>query len=136
MRRALIIGAGIAGPATAMALQKAGVESVVYEAHPTSAEGTGTFLTLATNGVDALRTLGKEKPAVAASSRATAIVVWSGTGKRCGAAEVSTTLDDGTTGHTVKRADLYRAIHDQATSRGIRIEHGKRLVAAETVDGG
>jgi len=59
MRRALIIGAGIAGPAAAMALQKAGTESVVYEAHPTSAEGIGTFLTLATNGVDALRTLGR-----------------------------------------------------------------------------
>ena len=136
MRRALIIGAGIAGPAAAMALQKAGTESVVYEAHPTSAEGIGTFLTLATNGVDALRTLGAEKPAIAAGFPTTAIVVWSGTGKRLGAAEVSTTLDDGTTGHTLKRADLYRAIHEQAASRRIRIEHGKRLVAAEVVDGG
>ncbi len=38
MRRtstALIIGGGIAGTATAMALQKAGMDSVVYEAHPT-----------------------------------------------------------------------------------------------------
>ncbi|HKU10634.1 MAG TPA: NAD(P)/FAD-dependent oxidoreductase, partial [Sinomonas sp.] len=136
MKRALIIGAGIAGPGAAMALQKAGIESVVYEAHPSSGEGIGTFLTLATNGVDALRTLDAEEAAVAAGFPTTAIVVWSGTGKRLGAAEVSTTLDDGTTGHTLKRADLYRAIHDQAVSRGIRIEHGMRLVAAEIVDGG
>jgi 2-polyprenyl-6-methoxyphenol hydroxylase-like FAD-dependent oxidoreductase len=132
---ALVIGGGIAGPAAAMALQKAGIESVVYEAHPASAEGIGAFLTLATNGVDALRTLDAEGPAIAAGFPSTAIVVWSGTGKRLGAAVVSTTLEDGTTGHTLKRADLYRAIRDRAAARGIRIEHGKRLVAAENLAG-
>ena len=135
-RTALVIGGGIAGPAAAMALQKAGIESVVYEAHPTAAEGIGTFLTLATNGVDALHTLGAEKAAIAAGFPTTAILVWSGTGKRLGAAVVSMTLDDGTTGLTLKRADLYKAMHDQAAGRGIRIEHGKCLVAAERVDSG
>ncbi len=135
-RTALVIGGGIAGPAAAMALQKAGIESTVCEAHPSSAEGIGVFLTLATNGVDALRTLGAEEPAVAAGFPTTATVLWSGTGKRLGTAEVSMTLDDGTTGHTLKRADLYNAIHDQAAGRGIRIEHGRRLVAAENVNGG
>jgi 2-polyprenyl-6-methoxyphenol hydroxylase-like FAD-dependent oxidoreductase len=134
-RTALIIGGGIAGSAAAMALQKAGIESVVYEAHPTTAEGIGTFLTLATNGVDALRTLGAEKPAIAAGFPTTETVVWSGTGKRLGAAVVSMTLEDGTTGHTLKRADLYQAMREQAASRGIGIEQGKRLVAAENVDG-
>jgi 2-polyprenyl-6-methoxyphenol hydroxylase-like FAD-dependent oxidoreductase len=135
-RTALVIGGGIAGPAAAMALQKAGIESVVYEAHPTTAEGIGTFLTLATNGVAALRTLGAEKPAIAAGFPTTAMVMWSGTGKRLGAAAVSITLEDGTTGRTLKRADLYRAIHDQAVDRGIRIEQGKRLVSAERDGGG
>ncbi len=135
-RTALVIGGGIAGPAAAMALQKAGIESVVYEAHPTSAEGIGVFLTLATNGVDALRTLGAETLAVTVGFPTTAIVLWNGRGKRLGAAEVSMTLDDGATGHTLKRADLYKAINDQAAGRDIRIEYGKRLIAAENVDGG
>jgi 2-polyprenyl-6-methoxyphenol hydroxylase-like FAD-dependent oxidoreductase len=135
-RTALIIGAGIAGPAAAMALQKVGIESVVYEAHPTGAEGVGEFLTLATNGVDALRTLGAEGPAVVAGFPTTEIVIWSGTGKRLGAAILSVTLDDGTTGFTMKRTDLYGAIRDAAVSRGIRIEHGKRLVAAESAGDG
>jgi FAD-dependent urate hydroxylase len=130
-RSALIIGGGIAGPAAAMALQKAGIDSVVYEAHPTAAEGVGSFLTLATNGVDALRTLGADQAAIANGFPTTSMTVWSGTGKRLGAAVLSMTLHDGTTGHTLKRADLYRAIHDQATGRGIRIEQGKRLVAVE-----
>ncbi len=33
MTKALIIGGGIAGPVTAVALQRAGIESVVYEAY-------------------------------------------------------------------------------------------------------
>jgi 2-polyprenyl-6-methoxyphenol hydroxylase-like FAD-dependent oxidoreductase len=135
-RTALVIGGGIAGRAAALALQKAGIDAVVYEAHSTAAEGIGVFLTLATNGVDALRTLGAEQPAIAAGLPTTAIVLWNGTGKRLGAAAVSLTLDDGTTGHTLKRADLYAALHDQAAGRGIHIECGKRLTAVEHVDGG
>ncbi len=133
---ALVIGGGIAGPAVAMALRKAGIESVVYEAHPASADGIGTFLTLATNGLDALRTLGADEPAIAASFPTPGMVLWSGTGKRLGTLKMSDPLDDGTTSHTLKRADLYRVMHEQATGRGIRIEHGRRLVAAENADGG
>jgi hypothetical protein len=39
---------------------------VVYEAHPTGAEGIGVFPTLGSNRVDALRVLGADKPALAA----------------------------------------------------------------------
>jgi 2-polyprenyl-6-methoxyphenol hydroxylase-like FAD-dependent oxidoreductase len=52
-RSAVVIGGGIAGPATAMALQKA-VDSTVYEARCTRADGFGVLLTLACNGLDAL----------------------------------------------------------------------------------
>jgi FAD-dependent urate hydroxylase len=34
MTKALIIGGGVAGPVTAMALQRAGIEAAVYEAYP------------------------------------------------------------------------------------------------------
>ena len=44
-RTALVIGGGIAGAATALALQKAGIEPVVYEARAAAA-GLGAFLTL------------------------------------------------------------------------------------------
>jgi 2-polyprenyl-6-methoxyphenol hydroxylase-like FAD-dependent oxidoreductase len=132
----LIVGGGIAGPATAIALQKAGIDAVVYEAHPDAADGLGAFLTLATNGVNALQTLGAEQRALAASFPTTTLALWSGTGKRLGDSVVSMTLEDGTTGCTLKRADLYAAIRDEALNRGIRIEYGKRLVAAEAIDDG
>lgn len=135
-RTALVIGGGIAGPTAAMALHKVGIEAVIYEAQPSSADGIGVFLTLATNGVHALRTLDADTSAVAAGFPMTAMSFWSGTGKWLGETPVSITLEDGTTGYTLKRADLYGAIRDAARARGIRFEPGKRLVSAENVTGG
>ena len=114
----------------AMALTKIRIEAVIYEAHPDAADETGNFLTVATNGVDALRTLDAEQAATATGFPTTAMVLWSGTGKRLGSAIVSMTRPDGTTGYTLKRADLYQCLRDLAVSRGVRIEHGKQLTAA------
>lgn len=135
-RHVLVIGGGIAGSAAAMALQKADIDATVYEARSGSDQGAGSFLTLATNGIGALRTLGAAEAAADLGFPTTAMTFWSGSGKRLGSAEVSITLEDGTTGRTLKRADLYRVMRDEALRRGIRIEHGRRLVAASEDAGG
>ncbi|HET8683890.1 MAG TPA: NAD(P)-binding protein [Micromonosporaceae bacterium] len=57
MTKALIIGSGIAGMVTAIALRKAGVEAAVFEAAGTTADGIGAYLTLSVNGLAALETL-------------------------------------------------------------------------------
>jgi len=98
-RTALIIGGGIAGPATAMALQKAGIDPVIYEARAAGADGIGAFLTLASNGIDALRTLGADQPALAAGFPTPAITLRSGTGKRLGQTRTGGSLADGTTSY-------------------------------------
>lgn len=128
-RSALIIGGGIAGPAAAMALQKAGIDPVIYEARPGRADGAGAFLTLAPNGADALRAIDADTPALAAGFPTPAIVLRSGTGKYLGAGP--TGLPGGVPSQTLKRGDLYQALHEEAARRGVPIEHGKRLVAAE-----
>lgn len=84
VRTAIVVGGGIAGPATAMALQKAGIESVVYEAHDTGADGIGTFLTVGSNGVDVLRVLGADRPVLAAAFPTPTITLRSGTGNASG----------------------------------------------------
>ena len=58
MTRALIIGGGVSGPVTAMALQRAGLDSVVYETHADTAADIGSYLTVASNGLAALRAIG------------------------------------------------------------------------------
>jgi 2-polyprenyl-6-methoxyphenol hydroxylase-like FAD-dependent oxidoreductase len=58
IRSALVIGGGIAGPVAAMALQKAGIDAVIYEAYPSSAGAAGGSMTLAPHGRDALDVIG------------------------------------------------------------------------------
>jgi FAD-dependent urate hydroxylase len=113
-----------------MAMQKAGIPATVYEAHPQSAEGIGIFLTLASNGIDALRTIGADARALAAGFPTPGILLRSTTGKHLGTTRTGLSLPDATTSHTMKRADLYQAIREEASARGIPIEHGKRLVDA------
>jgi 2-polyprenyl-6-methoxyphenol hydroxylase-like FAD-dependent oxidoreductase len=136
-RTALVIGGGVAGPVAAMALQRAGIPATVYEAHLPVAEEVGSYLTVATNGLDALRAIDAHTPVLAAGFPTPTNVLWSGSGRRLGAVTNGGVLPDGTTSHTVKRARLYRALHQEAASRGIQVEYGKRLVGAEaTPDGG
>jgi FAD-dependent urate hydroxylase len=130
MTRALIIGGGVAGPVTAMALQRAGIDAVVYEAYPPSTEDVGSYLTVATNGLDALRAIGADGPVLEAGFPTPVNVLLSGTGRRLGTVSNGGRLPDGTTAHTIKRARLYRALQQQAAGRGIPFEFGRRLVDA------
>jgi 2-polyprenyl-6-methoxyphenol hydroxylase-like FAD-dependent oxidoreductase len=131
----MIIGGGIAGPAVALALHKAGITPVVYEAHPGGADGTGAFLTVASNGMDALRVLDADRPIADAGFPTPWITLRSGTGKHLGRTPTGQAPPGGAASHTIKRSDLYRALHDQALARGISIEHGKRLSAAQDTGG-
>jgi len=84
-RTALVIGGGIAGPVAAIALQRAEIEATVYEAHPRGAAGIGIFLTLASNGIDALQTIGAEERALAVGFPTPGMTLRSTTGKTLGA---------------------------------------------------
>src|SRR4029453_2665396 len=134
--KALIAGGGVAGPVTAMALQRAGIEAVVYEAHVPTAGEAGSYLTVATRGPAALRAIGPAGPVLAAGFPPPTNLLSSATGRRLGAVSNGGVRDDATVSHTIKRARLYRALHDQAAAPGIRFEHGRRLVGAEATAGG
>ena len=136
MTTALIIGGGIAGPVTAVALQRAGIASVVYEAYPENAGTAGAFLTVAVNGLDALRALDLHRPVMDLGFSTRTIDLVSGTGKHLGTLPIGGVLPDGTTTHTIKRSDLYRALYEAARRRGIDVHHGKRLVDAEVAANG
>jgi 2-polyprenyl-6-methoxyphenol hydroxylase-like FAD-dependent oxidoreductase len=136
MVKALIAGGGIAGPVTAMALQRAGIEAVVYEAHVPGTGDAGSYLTVATNGLDALRAIDADKRVLDAGFPTPTNVLVSATGRRLGVVSNGGRLADGTVAHTIKRARLYQALHDDAAARGVRTEYGRRLVGAEVANGG
>lgn len=136
-KKAMIVGGGVAGPVAAMALQRAGMDSVVYEAYAGGADDAGAFLTFASNGLDALHSIDAHDLVLAEGFPTPRMEIQSGTGKHLGEVPNGGTLSDGTVSQTLKRSDLYRALRDEAVRRGASVEYGKRLVDAEnTKDGG
>ena len=134
--KALIVGAGVCGPVTAMGLQRAGIDAVVYDAHGPTTEDAGSYLTVATNGLDALRAIGAHGPVLEAGFPTSRTALFSGTGKRLGTVPIGSTHATADVSHTLKRAHLHRALHEEAARRGVPIELGKRLVGAEMTAAG
>ncbi|MBB5084723.1 FAD-dependent oxidoreductase [Nonomuraea endophytica] len=128
VEHALIIGGGIAGTATAMALQRGGVAATVYEAYRTTADGVGGALTLAPNGRNALRQIDADDAVAAVGIEVPGMVMQNHTGRPVGRFDGLPGLPSSL---LLRRDRLYRALMDEAIGRGIRVEFGKRLTAVE-----
>jgi 2-polyprenyl-6-methoxyphenol hydroxylase-like FAD-dependent oxidoreductase len=129
-RTAIIIGGGIAGPVTALALHKAGITATVYEAYENVTAAPGGSLAIAPNGIAALGVIGADDivTAVATPSDRMEMSVDSAS------VQMPTVAGVGPY-QCVDRNHLHRALHDEAERRGIAIEYGKRLVdVTETPD--
>jgi 2-polyprenyl-6-methoxyphenol hydroxylase-like FAD-dependent oxidoreductase len=127
MMEALIVGAGVAGPVTAMALQKAGIHSRIVEAHRLHDDDVGSYLSVSPNGLDALDVIGAIPVARQEGFAHRRNVLRGSSGRVLGDIAVGQPLDDGTPSLTMKRTRLARRLADEATRRGIVIEGGRRL---------
>ncbi|MBX7268248.1 FAD-dependent monooxygenase [Micromonospora sp. Llam7] len=127
VRTALVIGGGIAGPVTAMALRRAGIEATVHEAYPPAADG-GVTLTVAPNGLAALRCVDAEQAVRGVGLPMRRTVVTDGRGSRIGAFP-HVAVEPVTLG--LWRDDLARVLRERAQAQGVRIGYDKRLVDAE-----
>ncbi|RBY77254.1 FAD-dependent monooxygenase [Geodermatophilus sp. TF02-6] len=136
MTRALVIGGGVAGPVAAMALQKAGIDAVVHEAHPTPSGDVGAWLGLQTNGLDALRAIDAEQAVLDVGFPTPVIEFRSGTGKVLGSTATTGPAPGGTVGLSMKRSELYRALHGEALRRGVDVRYRSRLVDARGTPAG
>lgn len=127
VRSAMVIGGGIAGPVTAMALQKAGIEATVFEAYEGAADSVGGGMGLAPNGFQAFDAIGVGDAVRAVSTPMNGIVLQSWNGKRL--AEFGP-LPGIPTQRFVLRAELFGALRREAEARDVRMLSGKRLVDA------
>jgi 2-polyprenyl-6-methoxyphenol hydroxylase-like FAD-dependent oxidoreductase len=123
-RKAIIIGCGIAGPAVAIFLKRAGYEPHIYEAQPGHDDYTGLFLNVARNGLRILRELGVEGRIREEGIELRAMNFHSGSGKWLGKIEDPSGEPQG---FTVKRGFLHKVLREAAQQEGIPIEFGKRL---------
>lgn len=125
---ALIIGGGIAGPALGIALQRVGINAVVYEANHSPRDDAGAFLNLAPNGLNALAALGLGELSTSLGFRNDRLVFHNDTGRVLADAAVG--------GITVMRGVLSRALREAALAAGVRVVFGKELHAVAERDGG
>lgn len=130
MTRVLIIGGGVAGPATALALHKAGVDVGVFEAYPVGGDDVGAFLTIMNNGMDALAAVDAAGVVEAVSFPATTVEFLSGSGQVLGRQHIAGQIETRHDPRTMRRSALYRALTEEARRRGIPVANGKRLVDA------
>src|ERR1700755_223066 len=83
-RKALVIGAGIAGPVTGILLKRAGIDAQLFEAWPYST-GIGGGLQIAPNGMHVLAEIGLADDVIAAGSVCEAFEFLTQTGGRIAA---------------------------------------------------
>jgi len=129
IKKAVIIGGGVAGPATAIALRKAGIDSAVYEAYATASDDAGGVLMVAPNGINALRLIGIDIESLDGIGQPIQRqVISDNSGKRLFEFAGIPGLP---ASQVIWRGELCRALKVRAESLGITIELGKRLVEVE-----
>jgi len=133
--RALVVGGGVAGPATALALHRAGFDVEVLERRADDPGDAGSVLTLAPNGVDALDALGvlDRVRADAVPSRRNAM--YGATGRLLGTVTLGSPLADGTPALTMRRSRLAAVVSAAAREAGVRTRYDARVRAVDVAAG-
>ena len=129
-RKAIIIGAGIAGPVTAVFLKKAGIEAQLFEAWP-HATGTGGGLQIAPNGMHVLAELGLADEMIDRGSVAESFDFYSQSGVRLGSVNQNMKQRFGQPAVNMRRATLNEAILNKAWCEDVELAFEKRLVRIE-----
>src|SRR5246127_637024 len=114
-RKALIIGAGIAGPVAGILLKRAGIEAAVYEAFPYST-GIGGGLQIAPNGMKVLAEIGLTDQLIQGGSICESIDFYSQSGSPLGSVNRNMAARFGAPAVSMRRAMLNEAIVDHAWS--------------------
>ncbi|MCD4851015.1 FAD-dependent monooxygenase [Arthrobacter sp. AK01] len=132
MLNCMVVGAGIGGLSSGIALHKAGHRPVIFEAYGAPSDGIGGFLTVAVNGFDALETLGLKAAADNLGFSTPLMSMYLGSnGKHLMDFDFGGSLPDGTTARTMTRSELYSLLREEVGRLGIRIVYNKRLTMVE-----
>lgn len=128
-RTILVVGAGIAGIAASIAFRQQGHDVTLIESRPRQRlVSEGLFLTLAPNGMNALKPLGVYERALAAGIATTAIELLNRKGRRL--ALVNQQHYEHTYGApscTIIRGHLIAILLERAAEAGVHLEFGTRV---------
>ncbi|MFJ6653856.1 FAD-dependent monooxygenase [Microbacterium sp. NPDC091313] len=130
--RAIVVGGGIAGPVTALALQRVGIDALVLERGADTRPEAGSWFTIAPNGLAALAevdALDAIRP-VAVPTRHNVMV--GATGRELGVLAIGSPLADGTPALSVKRSLAAHLLAAEAKRRGIEVRRGAAVASVAT----
>jgi 2-polyprenyl-6-methoxyphenol hydroxylase-like FAD-dependent oxidoreductase len=125
-RDVLIAGGGIAGPALAIYLNKAGIAARVFEAYP-RAENIGGGMQIAPNGMRVLEQIGLAEEILANGVASDEFSLENQHGKRLGVVTNGPAEKYGLPAVQIARSAAHRTLLAEAERRGIAIAYGKRL---------
>ncbi|WP_405763393.1 FAD-dependent monooxygenase [Streptomyces sp. NBC_01420] len=132
----IVVGGGVAGLASAIALRRLGVEVAVYEAYAEPAGRVGSFLSIASNGQRVLRALGVLEQVRGAGIDVPRQRMWSGSGKLLGDIPRGRLGGDDLHSVTLMRGALVETLRAEAVAAGAHVVTGERLVDAVATDTG
>jgi FAD-dependent urate hydroxylase len=132
--QALVIGAGVAGPVLAMALQRVGIDATVFERNPAGAEQRGAWLTFQANGMDALAAIDADDAVRRLGFEVQTMSFVNGKGRLLGRVPMAAPRPDGQLSQMIRRADLYAALASLARERGATVCYGKEFIDATLTD--
>jgi 2-polyprenyl-6-methoxyphenol hydroxylase-like FAD-dependent oxidoreductase len=128
--KAIIIGAGIAGPVTAILLKRAGIDAQVFEAWPYST-GHGGGLQIAPNGMHVLAEIGLADEMIRRGSIAESFDFYSQSGIRLGSINRNMKRRFGQPAVNMRRTTLNEAIVNRAWCDNVELFFEKRLVGID-----
>ncbi|MFD6447304.1 FAD-dependent monooxygenase [Promicromonospora sp. NPDC060204] len=131
--RILIVGGGVAGSASAVALRRIGAQVTVVEAYEDPAGPVGSFVSLASNALRALDALGCLDRVRARGIEVERQRMWSGRGRLLADVARGRRAADPARSVTLRRAALVDELRSAAREAGAEVVTGDRLVG---FDGG
>jgi 2-polyprenyl-6-methoxyphenol hydroxylase-like FAD-dependent oxidoreductase len=135
VQEVVIIGGGIAGPALALFLNKAGIRSTVFEAYP-QVDDIGGGMQIAPNGMHVLRELGIAEQIIARGVESDEFSFENQRGKVLGLVANGPARRYGVPAVQIARSVVHRALVSEAERRGISIMYRKRLREVTCRDSG
>ncbi|WP_454627841.1 FAD-dependent oxidoreductase [Bradyrhizobium cenepequi] len=126
-RKALIIGAGIAGPVAAIFLKRAGYDVELYEGWPHSS-GIGGGLQIAPNGMHVMAEIGLADELIRQGSIAESFDFYSQSGRKLGSINRDMERRFGQPAVNMRRATLQEVLFNKAWCSNAELYFEKRLV--------
>lgn len=135
VRRAVIIGCGIAGPTLGIFLKRLGIDVVICERRPSEALDEGLFLGVAPNGMNVLAELDLKRAVEAVSIPCRGFEFQNARGQVIGVIDRE---DDearfGARLQMIRRGDLHHVLTDAARAAGVEVHFGRALTGIDRTD--